>query len=71
MAHDLKSPAYAQLSFDVGQFAERADRLLGRNHFGPKARAMAWSLTPELLATWQAEARQLGVPDADPPQPQT
>ena len=54
---------YARLSFRVGVFAGRADRFLGRPHFGTKARAVPWTLTPELLDEWRQEARALGVPE--------
>ena len=53
---------YAALSYRFGVFAGKADKYLGRAHFGPKCRAKAWRLTEALFFEMQIEALELGVP---------
>jgi hypothetical protein len=53
---------YVRLSLLTGLFAGAADRHLGRTHFAAIVRPLAWDLTWELLASWKAQAVQMGVP---------
>jgi hypothetical protein len=53
---------YARLSLLAGFLAGAIDSHLGGHRFKTMIREHAWSLTPEKLARWKAEAIALGVP---------
>jgi len=54
--------AYVELSYKTGLLAGRVDEYLGWPCFVPIARALCWSLTPDVLDELERRARDLGIP---------